>query len=160
MSYQEKLNELGLALPPPLQLPPGVELPYSPIKISGNICYVSGHIAQNPDGTVMEPLGRLGTDVSLQQGVEAARGSALAMLGSLQRELGDLDRIEGWLSVFGMVNTSADFHAHPIVINGFSNLILEIFGPEAGSHTRSAIGVAGLPINTPVEVEAVIELKA
>jgi enamine deaminase RidA (YjgF/YER057c/UK114 family) len=80
------------------------------------------------------------------------------MLGSLQRELGDLDRIAAWVRVFGMVNSAAGFNRQPSVINGFSDLILELFGPEAGAHSRSAVGMAELPFDIPVEIEGEVEL--
>jgi enamine deaminase RidA (YjgF/YER057c/UK114 family) len=84
---------------------------------------------------------------------------ALAMLGSLQRELGDLDRITSWLRVLGMANMAPGFNQTSAVINGFSELIVEVFGPEAGIHARSAIGVAELPFNVPVEIEAEVEIR-
>jgi enamine deaminase RidA (YjgF/YER057c/UK114 family) len=104
-------------------------------------------------------LGKLGVDVTLEQGYAAARSTALAMLGSLQLALGDLDRIEAWLRVFGMVNAGPGFNRFPLVINGFSDLILEVFGPEAGAHARSAVGLAGLPFDIPVEIEAEVAIS-
>ncbi|HEX9412534.1 MAG TPA: RidA family protein, partial [Ktedonobacterales bacterium] len=97
-------------------------------------------------------------EVSLEQGYQAARLTALAILSSLKRELGDLDRVAAWLRVFGMVNVAPGFAQTPSVINGFSDLILELYGPDAGRHARSAIGVAELPEHIPVEVEAEIEI--
>ena len=160
MSVEAKLDELGLVLPAPPKLPPGLVLPFRPVKVRDDMAYVSGHIALMADGSLLQPLGRVGADLSSEQGVEAARATALAMLSSLRQTLGDLERIETWVSVFGMVNASADFYDFPTVINGFSTLVLELFGEEAGSHSRSAIGVGGLPFNTPVEVEAVLALKS
>ncbi len=159
MSVEQKIKELGYVLPAALKTPPGVVLPFQQVKVHNNIAYISGNIAQNEDGSIREPLGRVGNEVSLEEGVEAAKVVGLTMLGNLQRALGDLDRIETWISALGMVNASSDFHQFPAVINGFSNLILELFGPETGAHTRSAIGVAGLPFNAPVEIEAVVALK-
>ncbi|MGH2515237.1 MAG: RidA family protein, partial [Ktedonobacterales bacterium] len=89
---------------------------------------------------------------------ELARLTALSMLGSVKREIGDLDRVVAWLRVFGMVNVAPDFTATPAVVNGFSDLILTLYGPEAGRHARSAIGVAALPFGMPVEVEAEVEI--
>jgi enamine deaminase RidA (YjgF/YER057c/UK114 family) len=96
----------------------------------------------------------VGADVTEEQAYEAARATALAMLASLRRALGDLDRITAWLRVFGMVNAAPGFNRSPAVINGFSDLILQLWGPDAGPHARSAIGVAELPFNIPVEIEA------
>ena len=117
-----------------------------------------GHGAQNTGGSLAEPLGKVGAEVSEEQGYEAARMAALAVLGSLERELGDLDRIGAWLGVFGMVNSAPGFHRQPNVVNGFSDLILDLYGPEAGDHARSAVGMAELPFGMPVEVEAEAEI--
>jgi len=100
----------------------------------------------------------VGAEVSEEQGYEAARLTALAALGSLKRVLGDLDRVTAWLRVFGMVNSSPGFDRQPNVIKGFSDLILELYGPEVGDHARSAVGMAGLPLGMPVEVEAEVEI--
>lgn len=153
-----KLAELGLTLSEPIQVPPGMVLPFSWVRVRGNRVYSSGHIALNQDGSVAQTLGRVGAEVSQEQGYEAARATGLAMLGSLKREIGDLDRITAWLRVFGMVNTAPDFNSYPLVINGFSDLILAVFGPEIGDHSRSAVGLAGLPFGTPVEIEAEVEI--
>lgn len=148
------LQTLGLVLPPPLQAPPGVVLPFEAVRIAGNRAYISGHGPQNPAGSFARPLGKLGKEVTVEQGYAAARLTALSILGSLQRALGDLDRITAWARVFGMVNSAPEFMQQPSVINGFSDLILEVFGPEIGAHSRSAVGMAELPFNIPVEIEA------
>jgi len=154
---EEKLRQLGLALPPPIQPPPGVRLPFAFVRVVGDRAYVSGHGPQNPDGSIAGPFGKVGAEVTLEQGYHAARLVALSMLGSLAREVGDLDRIAAWLRVFGMVNSAPGFASQPSVINGFSDLILDLFG-EAGAHARSAVGIAELPFNIPVEVEAEVRL--
>jgi enamine deaminase RidA (YjgF/YER057c/UK114 family) len=158
MRIEAKLQELGLALPEPLKPPPGMLLPFAPVRVRGARAFVSGHGPQSPDGTTAGPLGKVGAEVSLEQGYAAARLTALAILGSLQRALGDLDRVTAWLRVFGMVNAAPGFTQTPSVINGFSDLILELYGPEAGAHARSAIGVAELPMGIPVEIEAEVEI--
>ena len=155
---ESKIEALGLALPEPIQVPAGVVLPFSWVRVHGNRAYVSGHIALNADGSIAEPLGKVGADLSPEEGYQAARLTGLAMLASLKRELGDLDRVSAWLRAFGMVNTAPGFDRYPVVINGFSELILELFGPERGDHSRSAVGMAGLPFGTPVEVEAEVEI--
>jgi len=96
--------------------------------------------------------------LSLKEAYQAARLVALSILGSLKRELGDLNRVVVWLRVFGMVNSAPDFKQQPQVINGFSDLILELYGPERGLHARSAVGMAGLPLGIPVEIEAEVEI--
>ena len=155
---EARLQSLGLVLPAPLQLPPGVVLPFPWVRVRGNRAYVSGHAAQNADGTLAAPLGKVGLGISLDQAHSLARLTALSILGSLKRELGDLDRVSAWLRVFGMVNSAPGFNHQPLVINGFSNLILDLYGPERGRHARSAVGMAELPLGIPVEIEAEVEI--
>jgi len=157
---ESKLDELGLSLPQPLVLPPGVELPFPWVRVHGNRAYISGHAAQNADGSLASPLGKVGADVSLEQARRSARLTALSILGSLKRELGDLDRITAWLRVFGMVNSAPGFRQQPAVINGFTELIVELYGPDRGLHARSAVGMAELPFGIPVEIEAEVAIKA
>jgi enamine deaminase RidA (YjgF/YER057c/UK114 family) len=151
---EAKLAALGHALPEPLKLPEGVTLPFSWINIRGDRAFISGHGPQNPDGAFSSPFGQLGDEVSIEDGKILARKTALSMLASLHRELGSLDRITGWCRVFGMVNSAPGFDRQPSVINGFSELILELFGPGIGRHSRSAVGLAALPFNFAVEIEA------
>ncbi len=157
---EERLRKLGLALPPPTSPPPGVVLPFQFVRIVGPRALVSGHGPQNPDGTFAPPFGKVGAEVTPEQGYAAARLTGLSILGSLRRALGDLDRIAAWTRVFGMVNSAPGFRSQPTVINGFSDLILELFGPEIGAHSRSAVGMAELPFGIPVEIEAEVELTA
>jgi len=154
----DKLHALGLVLPPPLQAPAGVTLPFQFVRLVGRRALISGHGPQNADGSLAEPLGKLGRELSVEQGYAAARLTALSILGSLQRTLGDLDRIQAWGRVFGMVNSAPGFMRQPSVINGFSDLILEVFGPHIGAHARSAVGMAELPFGIAVEIEAEVEL--
>ena len=156
---EERLSALGLVLPPPLQPPPGVVLPFQFVRLLGNRACISGHGPQNADGSLAQPLGKLGREVSVEQGYAAARLTALAILGSLQRALGDLDRITAWTRVFGMVNSAPGFNKQPSVINGFTDLILELFGPDIGAHSRSAVGLAELPFDIPVEIEGEVEFR-
>ncbi|MDA8109856.1 MAG: RidA family protein [Betaproteobacteria bacterium] len=155
---EERLAALGLALPAPLTPPPGVALPFRFVRLAGARAFISGHGPQNADGTIAAPRGKLGRELTLEQGYAAARLTALSILGSLSRALGDLDRIARWTRVFGMVNSAPGFDRQPSVINGFSDLILELFGPEAGAHARSAVGMAELPFGIPVEIEAEAEV--
>lgn len=156
-SIESRLQALGLALPPPLTTPPGVVLPFQWVRLVGRRALISGHGPQNADGSLAGPFGKVGRDLSVEQGCQAARLTALAMLGSLQRALGDLDRVTAWVRVFGMVNAAPGFNRMPAVINGFSDLILELYGPEVGAHARSAVGLAELPFDIPVEIEAELE---
>jgi enamine deaminase RidA (YjgF/YER057c/UK114 family) len=155
---EAKLAALGLALPPPIEPPAGVVLPFRFVRVVGDRAYVSGHGPQEADGRLAPPFGKVGRDVSMEQGYRAARLTALAMLASLQRTLGDLDRVRAWIRVFGMVNSAAGFDQQPSVIKGFSDLILELYGGERGTHARSAVGVAELPFGLPVEIEAEVQI--
>jgi len=157
---EKKLLSLGLVLPPPVKPPAGVMLPFQFIRLVGNSGYISGHGPQNPDGSIAAPFGKVGQELTVQQGYAAARLTALSILGSLKRALGDLDRVTHWCRVFGMVNSAAGFGMQPSVINGFSDLILELYGPEAGGHARSAVGMAELPFNIPVEIEAEVQIAS
>ncbi len=153
MQIEGRLEALGLHLPPPMKPPPGVVLPFSPVRVVGDRAFISGHGPQNEDGTFAEPFGKVDSEVSVEDAYRAARSTALSILGSLKRELGDLDRVTAWLRVFGMVNSSVGFRRQPSVINGFSDLIIELYG-DAGAHARSAVGLAELPFGIPVEIEA------
>ena len=157
---ESRLHERGLALPGPVAVPPGVRLPFAFVRVRGKRALISGHGPQNPDGSFAHPLGKLGRELGVEQGYHAARLTALSILGSLKRELGDLDRVQAWLRVFGMVASAPGFAQQPAVINGCSDLILELYGPAAGTHSRSAVGMAELPFNIPVEIEAEVEIEA
>jgi len=156
---EERLAALGIVLPAPLKLPVGMVLPFPWVNVRGDVAFISGHGPQESDGTPAGPFGAVGEEVTVEQAKESARKVALSMLGSLKRELGSLDRVLGWRRVHGMVHCVPHFANPPEVINGFTELILEIFGPEVGRHARTAIGVAGLPINFPVEIEAEVSIR-
>ncbi|HVQ02517.1 MAG TPA: RidA family protein [Burkholderiaceae bacterium] len=157
-TIESRLAALGLQLPAPIRLPAGVKFPFQFVRIAGTRAFVSGHGPQNADGSLAQPLGKLGRELTVEQGYGQARTVALTILGSLQRALGDLDRVRQWNRVFGMVNSAPGFNQQPAVINGFSDLILELYGPEAGGHARSAVGMAELPFDIPVEIEAEVDL--
>jgi enamine deaminase RidA (YjgF/YER057c/UK114 family) len=154
VKVEARLQELGLVLPEPVQAPEGVRLPFAFARVHGGRVYLSGHGPQAADGSLLPLRGKVGAEVSPEEAYDAARAVGLSMLGTLKRELGDLDRVTAWLRVFGMVNSAPGFGDQPSVINGFSDLILELYGPEAGQHTRSAVGLAELPFGLPVEIEA------
>lgn len=157
-TVEDRLRTLGLVLPEPLQVPPGVTLPFSMVRVVGSRALISGHGPTNADGSLAHPLGKVGAEVSVEQAYAAARLTGLAILGSLKRELGSLERIAGWSRVFGMVNSAPGFNRQPAVINGFSELILSVFGAKVGAHARSAVGMAELPFSIPVEIEGEVEL--
>lgn len=160
---ESRLHSLGLVLPPTMKPPPGMAMqnmamPFEFINIRATRVLISGHGPQNPDGSLALPLGKLGRELSVDQGYVAARLTGLSILGSLKRALGDLNRIRRWNRVFGMVNSAPGFNRQPMVINGFSDLILELFGPERGGHARSAVGMAELPFDFPVEIEGELDI--
>jgi enamine deaminase RidA (YjgF/YER057c/UK114 family) len=146
------LAELGTQLPPPPE-PKGL---YKPLVIVGNLAYTSGHLPTKPDGTLL--AGRLGADLDQAAGYEAARLAGLAILSTLQAALGTLDRVRRVVKLLGVVNGTADFQQQPAVINGCSQLLADVFGPDAGVGVRSALGVNSLPLGVPVEIEAVFEI--
>ncbi len=158
-NIEARLAELGLTLPPAVKPPAGVVLPFRFVRVLGNRAVISGHSPQAADGSIAGPFGKVGRELMVEQGYVAARSTALSMLGSLKRELGDLDRVTNWLRVFGMVNSAPGFNRQPAVINGFSDLILQLWGNDAGAHARSAVGMAELPFDIPVEVEAEVEIR-
>lgn len=150
----QRIADLGLVLPEPLILPTGVVLPFPNVHIQGSRAFISGHGPQDADGSLAFPKGQVGTDVTLDEAKILAQKTGLGILRSLRDELGDLDRVIGWSRVFGMVNSAPGFANQPEVINGFTHLILELFGENIGRHARSAVGMAALPMGIAVEIEA------
>ena len=157
--FDERLVALGIVLPQPLKSPPGMVLPFPWVNVRGDRAYISGHGPQETDGSPAGPFGAVGDTVTIEEGYGSARKVGLSVLGSLQRELGTLNRIAGWCRVHGMVNCQAGFDNTPSVLNGFTDLILQVFGSEVGAHARTAVGVAGLPLNFPIEIEAEVILR-
>lgn len=156
---EKRLSALGLALPPAVTPPPGVLLPFAFVRLIGERALISGHGPQNADGSIAGPFGKLGREISIEQGYAASRLTALSILGSLKRALGELDRVRAWVRVFGMVASAPGFIRQPAVINGFSDMVLELYGPQAGAHSRSAVGMAELPFDLPVEIEAEVLVR-
>lgn len=158
LTIEAHLHQLGLVLPATAPAPAGVRLPFAFVRVRGKRACISGHGPQLPDGRLAPPFGKVGAEVSLEEAYQAARLTTLSMLASLKRELGDLERVAAWLRIFGMVNAAPGFTQLPQVINGCSDLILELYGPQRGAHARSAVGMAELPFQIPVEIEAEVEL--
>jgi len=151
-SPEQRLRELGIELPPPPQ-PVAV---YVPARRVGNLLFTAGHTPRAPDGTPTP--GKLGADLTVQEGYAAARIAGLNLLSTVRNTLGSLDEVVQVVKVLGMVNCTPDFGQQPQVVNGFSELIVEIFGEERGMGGRAAVGMASLPENMPVEVEAIFEV--
>ena len=152
IDHEQRIKDLGLVLPPAAK--PGR---FKPVLVSGNLLYVSGQGPDLPDGTKI--LGKVGSDLTLEQGQEAARQVALATIAVIKEYFGDLNKICRLVKTLGMVNCLPSFADTHLVVNGFSNLLVEIFGEEHGLGVRSAVGMATLPGNIPVEVETIFELK-
>jgi len=131
---------------------------YKPVVVVGNVAYVSGHGPLKADGSMM--TGKVGSEVDQQQGYAAARQTGLAILSTLRAHLGSLDRIGRLVKTLGMVNAAPDFQNHPAVINGFSDLMSQVFDADHGVGARSSVGMGSLPGNISVEVEAIFELTS
>ncbi len=159
MKVEARLEERGLVLPPETPPRPDFPTPFTRVRMSRNRLFVAGQGPKDVDGSYAGPWGKVPSEVSLEQGQEAARKIALTMLGDLQRALGDLDRITAWMFVHGYVNADPGYEKTTLVMNGFSDLILELFDREVGDHARSSIGVAALPNNVPVIIAVELEYQ-
>ncbi len=149
---EARLEELGITLPAPMD-PPGS---FKPVNVHAGLAYVAGH---GPiEGSTVLVEGVVGRDLTLEEGYQAARLVGLAIISSLKQELGDLDRVTSWVRAVGYVQTSPDFHDNAKVVNGFSDLIVEVWG-ERGRHARSAPGQGPSPLNVPVIVDAIVAVS-
>ncbi|TVP45091.1 MAG: RidA family protein [Mongoliibacter sp.] len=149
---EKKIEELGIVLPSPSE--PVAN--YVNAVQTGNILFLAGKGPSKPDGSYV--TGKVGSDLSIAEGKEAARLVGLAQIAVLKHELGDLNRVKRIVKVLGMVNCGSDFKDQPEVINGFSDLMVEIFG-EKGKHARSAVGMNALPMDIAVEIELIVEIE-
>jgi enamine deaminase RidA (YjgF/YER057c/UK114 family) len=152
-SVESRLRALGIELPPP----PRPVAVYVPAVRVDKTLYASGHGPRRPDGTLVQ--GKVGQDLTLKQGYDAARLVGMNVLSSVRHTLGSLDQIVRLVKVLGMVNCTPDFTQQPQVINGFSDLMVEVFGERQGKGARSAVGMAALPNNIAVEIEAIFEVR-
>jgi enamine deaminase RidA (YjgF/YER057c/UK114 family) len=152
MQVETKLKEMGLELPPPGK--PVAN--YVPAVRSGNLIFLSGHGPILKDGSLI--TGKVGADLTLEEGYQAARQVALVMLATLKEEIGDLDKVQRVIKLLGMVNCKSDFFDQSKVINGASDLLVDIFGAK-GKHARSAVGMNALPLNIAVEIEMIVAIE-
>lgn len=153
---ESRLSDLGLTLPAPLTPPPGAQFNFELVKAHKGLAYISGH---GPfDGPTPLMQGIVGGDLTVEQGYEAARMAGLSILASLKRELGELDRVTQWLRAVGYVQCVPGFERNPLVVNGFSDLIVELWG-DAGRHARSAPGQGPSPYNVPIIVDAIVAVS-
>lgn len=154
MSAESRITELGLVLPTPGTPPPARRTAVR----TGNLLYTSGAgPVARPDGTRLQ--GKVGSDLTIEEGYQAGRESGLVLLAMIRDALGSLDKVVRVVKVLGMVNAAPGFNKTPEVVNGCSDLFLEVFGPEVGPHARSAVGVAELPLDFPVEIEVILEVR-
>ena len=149
---EARLEQLGISLP----LPPKPVANYVPAVRTGNLIFLAGAGPRKPDGSFI--TGKVGTDLDLEQAYQAARLTGITLLSVLKAEIGDLDKVKRIVKVLGMVNADPSFAQHPKVMNGFSDLMVEVFG-ERGKHARSAVGMGSLPFGIPVEIEMVVEVS-
>jgi enamine deaminase RidA (YjgF/YER057c/UK114 family) len=157
VSVAERLAERGLTIPPAQVIPPGVRLTYRRLVRWEHVAYLAGHGPTLGEGWG-SPLGKVGGEVTVEEAVAAAELTALNVLGTIERELGDLDVIACWLKINGYVNAVDGFIEHARVVNGFSDLVLDLYGEERLA-ARTSVGVPHLPFDMPVEVDAVIALR-
>jgi len=153
MEIERKLEQLGLELPP-YNTP---RFNFLPSVRTGNLLYVSGHLPRKPDGTFLNP-GKLGREVSVEQGYESARLAMLNCLSSIKADIGDLDKITRLVKLLCMVNSADGFGEQARVANGASDLLVELYG-DRGRHARSAVGMGGLPANNCIEIEMIMEVE-
>ncbi len=151
-SPEQKLKELGIELP---EIAPPVAN-YVNVVRSGNLLFLAGKGSQNPDGSRI--TGKVGVDLTIEEGYEAAKSIAYQHLAVIKNEIGDLGKVVRVVKVLGMVNTTPEFTAHSQVINGYSDFMVEIFG-EKGKHARSAVGMSSLPVDLAVEIEVIVEIE-
>jgi len=152
MSVEKRLQELGLVLPPS----PEAKGLYRPVVIVGDWAFTSGHLSMDAQGEVI--TGRLGADMDVAAGQQAARWAGLQVLATLRQALGSLDRVRRVVKLTGFIQSTPEFREHPAVVNGCSQLLADLFGPEAGVGARSAVGVAALPLGAAVELEVLAEI--
>jgi enamine deaminase RidA (YjgF/YER057c/UK114 family) len=158
MTFEQRVFELGLQLPPEPLLPPGVRIPFEWVRVVGERCVLSGHGALTSDGALAGPFGRVPSEVLLEDAQKSARLTVLAMLGALRLALGSLDRVRDWVTLNGFVNADPGYPQTTAVLNPASDLLLEVFG-EHGRHARTAIGVSALPLNLPVIMSAEVIVR-
>jgi enamine deaminase RidA (YjgF/YER057c/UK114 family) len=157
---EQRLEELGLELPAEPKLPPGVTILFQWVRVRDNRAFVSGHGALAADSSPLGPFGKVPSQVPLGDTHASARAATLAVLASLKRAIGELDRIVAWLMIYGSINADPGYAQTRLVVNPASELLIDLYGADAGAHARTAIGMAALPVNLPVILAAEVELGA
>jgi enamine deaminase RidA (YjgF/YER057c/UK114 family) len=157
---ESKLAAMGLSLPEPMRVAAGVQAKWRQVRVVGDRVVIAGHGPRAADGSYVGPSGKVGGDLTVEQGYHAAKLTGLAILGDLKRELGDLDRVSAWVRVLGMVNSAPGFVAQAQVIDGFTDLMIELYGEDSGMSPRAVAGMAELPFNSPVIIEGEVTIDA
>lgn len=160
VDLRERLSAIGLLLPKAPAMPPAVATTFSWVRVAGQRVLVSGHGAVDAEGSPAGPFGRVPDEVDLEQAQQSARLVAASVIADVERAVGDLDRIDAWVSVTGFVQAEAGYARTTAVLNSFSQVVLDVFGPEVGAHARTAIGVNALPLGLPVVVAAELQLAS
>jgi YjgF/chorismate_mutase-like putative endoribonuclease len=158
LKIEAKLKLMGLELPAVMKVPPGFQVKWKQVRVFGTRAVIAGHGPRRTDGTFAGKPGKVGVDLTIAEGYAAARDTALGILGDLKRELGDLDRVVGWVRVFGMVNSAPGFSEQPRVIDGFTDLVVALYGEEIAICPRTVAGVAELALNSPVIIDCEVEI--
>ena len=159
MRIEAKLKMLGLELPGEMLTPPGFEAKWAQVRIIGTRAIIAGHGPRSIDGSFALLAGKVGRELTLEQGRLAAASAGLAMLGDLKRTIGDLDRVVTWVRVQGLVNAAPGFTALPQVIDGFTDVMIQLFGHEVAICPRTVLGAAELALNAPVIIEGEVEVR-
>ena len=158
MSVEEKLKAMGLILPAAMKFPPNLRVSWRQVRVVGSRAIIAGHGPRAVDGTPFGKPGKVGRELSIEEGYAAAKVTGLAILGDLKREIGDLDRVVSWSRVFGMVNSAPGFVGQAAVIDGFTDLMIALFGEDAAVCPRVVMGAAELALNAPVIIEGEVEI--
>jgi YjgF/chorismate_mutase-like, putative endoribonuclease len=159
VGVEAKLAEMGLVLPPPMEVLDGYQPKWRQVRLIGTRAVIAGHGPRGADGWPPGPGGKVGLDLTVEEGYEAARSTGLAVLGDLMREIGDLDRVIAWVRVLGMVNSAPGFVAQPQVIDGFTDLMIALYGEDSAICPRAVAGMAELPFGSPVIIEGEVEIR-
>jgi YjgF/chorismate_mutase-like, putative endoribonuclease len=160
VQIEAKLAAMGLALPAAMKVPPGFHVKWRQVRLFGTRAVIAGHGPRRADGTFAGKPGKVGAELTIEEGYAAARDTALGVLGDLKRELGDLDRVISWVRVFGMVNSAPGFSAQAQVIDGFTDLMAWLYGEEIAICPRTVAGVAELALNSPVIIDCEVEVAS
>jgi hypothetical protein len=158
MTIENKLAELGLELPAAMRFPPNLRISWRQVRVVGSRAVIAGHGPRAADGSPFGRPGKVGRDLTAEEAYEAAKATGLAILADLKREIGALDRVVSWTRVFGIVNSAPGFIGQAAVIDGFTDLMIALYGEDAAICPRAVMGAAELAMNSPVIIEAEVEI--